>query len=1008
MTSPPMSLIGVLLLSFGMTASLAVYVTRPPRWAGAVAFSVSLAGVAAVSLSSAAALLSSNEIAKAFFIGLKYLGFWMVFSAWPIFILQYTDQARRVSTKLILALSIIPFIVVLMRWAEILSDSALFVSMTAERDLFRHLAVPWTLIYPAGIVYVYLVTVFGAVRMIWEALRAPELYRGQRYLLVAGSLVPLVGDFLSRSGLSPWPELDLTALSFSVTGILFSWAILRYRALNLMPIARGVVMESMSDAVIVLNPAEEIVDYNPAAFKLISPNGEKKKIIGESLASVLPIENPYHRANAPESEDIIEREANVVGVNGAPYQMGRSSLRDRHDYTIGTLIVLRDIVEETEFTELLHRELAERRRIESQLRRLNEELEQRVKERTRELENANVSLLGELQYRKKVDEALRKSEGRYALAIQGANDGIWDWDLQTNLVFYSPRWKAIFGYPEDAIGNDLIEWFSRIHPEDVGRVKSELDAHLNGDTDVFYSEHRILRGQGNYIWVLTRGLAVRDEEGKAIRIAGSLSDIDSRKNAENTLVFNALHDPLTGLPNRALCLDRIDGAIKRSARRPGYQFSVFYLDFDHFKSVNDTWGHSVGDKLMVVMSGRLTECIRATDSVARMGGDEFVILVEDLRATDEVHQVLERVQTKINEPFVIDGHAIYMTASIGVVSGNLHFDGADDILRCADVALYRAKASGRACAVEFESQMLENVVSRMRLENDLRLAVERREFVLHYQPIVTSDTMGVTILEALVRWNHPERGLLMPGSFISLAEETGLILPLGDWILREACRQLHEWNALLPAQRRIKMAINVSSKQFSDPQFYENLTSAIADMDVSPYDLMLEITESYLMDDPNIPELLHNIKKLGIGIQIDDFGTGYSSLSYLHQLPIDSLKIDRSFIVQLDAVPQLNSDGDSRMVGEEIVLTIINLAKELGLSVIGEGVETQHQADQLRHFGCNYMQGFLFHRPADAVNISQMLGVSGKMAGPDDEMNELRSFVNSDCAQNDFPNRCGC
>ncbi len=561
-------------------------------------------------------------------------------------------------------------------------------------------------------------------------------------------------------------------------------------------------------------------------------------------------------------------------------------------------------------------------------------------------------------------EALRRSEERYALAVRGANDGLWDWDLTTDRIYYAPRWKSILGYEDAQVGDSIREWFNRVNPLDVERVKAEVSNHLAGKTSHLESEHRMLHQDGTYRWVLTRGLAVRNDQGKVVRMAGSQSDITQRKSAEYRLQHDAFHDSLTGLPNRALLLDRLGQAVARTKRRPDSRFGVLFLDIDGFKHVNDSLGHQMGDQLLIAISRRLESCMREADTVARVGGDEFITLVDDVESTDVILSVPDRILESLRTPFLLDGHEVVVSASIGIALSGASELGAEDIVRNADIAMYRAKSRGKAGFIVFDEAMHASAVSRLRMESDLRQATKHGEFQLHYQPIVSLRTGKVRSFEALLRWYHPDRGVVYPDDFIALAEETKLILPIGLWVIRTAAEQLRKWQGQFLMNPPLSISVNLSCRQFLQPDLVHQVDRALLDTGLDPRCLNMEITESAIMEQvESASSAISKLKALGIKLSIDDFGKGYSSLSYLHQFPFDTLKIDRSFIGCI---------GDA---GEniEFARTIISLAKGLGLDVVAEGVETESQLFQLTDLGCHYGQGYSFSRPLSAEAAGALL-----------------------------------
>jgi diguanylate cyclase (GGDEF)-like protein/PAS domain S-box-containing protein len=579
-----------------------------------------------------------------------------------------------------------------------------------------------------------------------------------------------------------------------------------------------------------------------------------------------------------------------------------------------------------------------------------------------------VTACEDITQRKAAEEALRESEERYALAASGASDGVWDWNLRSGVAYFSSRWKGILGYGDDEVGRVPDEWLKRIHPEDLARVKAELATHLGARSPHLETEHRLLHQDGSFVWVLVRGLAVRDERGEAYRIAGSLTDISDRKKAEEQLIHDALHDPLSNLPNRAFFLTLLDRAIKRTRRRSDYLFAVLFVDLDRFKMVNDSLGHGVGDQLLAAISTRLKACVRPGDVVARLGGDEFTILLEDIRGVNDATRVAERIQAELKEPFVFDGHEVFTSASIGIALSTAGHDRPEYFLRDADTAMYRAKARGKARYEMFDEAMHVRAVAQLQLETDLRRALERGEFRVRYQPIVVLSTGQVTGFEALVRWQHSERGLIAPAEFIPLAEETGLIIPISRWVMEAACRQARAWIDQFPDQPDLSVSVNLSAKHFQQPDLVAQIQEVLKQAGLGPENLRLEITESVLMDEPESHvNVIRALQKAGIQVQIDDFGTGYSSLSYLQRFSVDTLKIDRSF---------LGESGESD--GWDIVETIITLAQDLGVTVIAEGVETEEQTARLKALRCEHAQGFLFREPVDAEAATAILAAQRK------------------------------
>ena len=465
---------------------------------------------------------------------------------------------------------------------------------------------------------------------------------------------------------------------------------------------------------------------------------------------------------------------------------------------------------------------------------------------------------------------------------------------------------------------------------------------------------------------LERRVNQRTKELKAV-VRQLRQEIAERRKIQQQLEYEVLYDSLTGLPNRTLLLERIDFTIAHAKRNPDYHYALLFIDLDRFKTVNDTLGHLAGDRLLIAVSRLLQKCLRENDLVARLGGDEFVILLDDIANFQDATLIGERIQQQLRSSFQIGGQSIFTSASIGIVFGSKNYSSASNLMRDADIAMYRAKDKGKARYEIFNREMYRETLKVAELEHNLRIALKKQEFVLHYQPIVALDSDRLVGFEALVRWLHPDRGCIAPNVFIPIAEDTGLIVELGEWLLKQACQQLHTWQkqyAHLPQIDSLKMSVNLASQQLQEPQFIAKLDQILQETGINGDCLRLEITESVLIEpEGNIQNILRKIKQRNIKLSIDDFGTGYSSLNYLRRFPIDNLKIDRSFI------EQMNLDRENL----EIVKIIISLAKTLGMDTISEGVETVEQLDYLKALGCEFGQGYLFAKPLPPEEISLIL-----------------------------------
>ena len=563
---------------------------------------------------------------------------------------------------------------------------------------------------------------------------------------------------------------------------------------------------------------------------------------------------------------------------------------------------------------------------------------------------------------KKTQNALKESEERYSLAAQGTNDGIWDWNLINDQLYLSPRWREMLGIPlsKDFIGN---QWMDLIHFEDRERVVAVLESHLCGETDHFETELRMKDSIRGFRWMLCRGLAFHDELGVPCRIAGSLTDITMGKVA----------DALTGLPNRVLFQDRVERAVEQLLRRPDRYFAVIYMDVDDFKLINDHMGHSVGDEFLVAVAQRLESAIRKFDSfVARLGGDEFAVVVEAIESAEDAICVAKRIHEEMNVPFRVGDREILTRASMGIAiaSQSRPFDGeqkltAELLVSQADAAMYRAKKQTSQAYCVFEPQMLDDNAMALEMGHELNMAIERDELSVHYQPIIdiaNSTTIG---FEALMRWEHPVHGCIPPGRFIPIAESNGLIIEIGEWILKQACMQVAQWAEELSVE--VMVSVNVSIRQIAKGEFLPIVKRVLRETGIPPHLLRLEVTETVLIQ--NTEEtigLLVSLRDLGIKIGIDDFGTGYSSLAYLHKMPVDVLKVDRSFVNCL-------TESEKH---QAIVKTILTLAESLKLQVVAEGIETPGQLALLRQMGCQMGQGFLFAKPCCADEAMKLISKS--------------------------------
>lgn len=558
---------------------------------------------------------------------------------------------------------------------------------------------------------------------------------------------------------------------------------------------------------------------------------------------------------------------------------------------------------------------------------------------------------------------LKESSERFRSAFDYAAIGMALVSVEGRWLLVNRSLCSLLGYTErELMATDFL---TITHPDDLHSALANIKNLLQGKIPTYQMEKRYIHKEGHEVWVLWSVSMARDAYNRSAHLIFQIQDITDRKRAEERLLHDAFHDALTNLPNRALFMDHLKLAIARSQRNEDHRFAVLYIDLDRFKIINDSLGHMIGDQLLVGTAQRLEAALRPGDTIARLGGDEFTVLLEDIKDDSDVIYIAERIQKELTLPFKLNEREVFTTVSIGIALSSKDYSRAEEMLRDADTAMYRAKSQGRASYEIFDKAMHAHAVKLLQLETDLRRAVERQEFCVYYQPIVALETNRLCGFEALVRWNHPECGFISPGDFIPVAEETGLIVPIGEWVLRESCRQMQRWQAILPADPPLFMSVNLSGKQFAQPDLINRVASILKETGMDARYLKLEITESVVMENiETATEMLRQLRSLGARISIDDFGTGYSSLSYLHRFPINTLKIDRSFVTKM-------ADNNENT---EIVRTIVVLAQNLGMDVVAEGVETKEQLELLRSLGCENGQGYYFSRPVDSENAAKFIG----------------------------------
>jgi|GEM_PF-1537738 len=576
-------------------------------------------------------------------------------------------------------------------------------------------------------------------------------------------------------------------------------------------------------------------------------------------------------------------------------------------------------------------------------------LDERVEERTQQLERALVTV--------------RETKERFELSVEGSRDGIWDWDKRSDAIHFSPRWREMLGL-EDWSGSALEDWVALVEPADRALFETEVQRHLDGASEHLDVEVRMRHADGSQRWMLCRALAQRDDEGRVVRVSGSLTDTTEVRRITEELHTLAHHDRLTGLANRVLFTEALEQEIDRVAERGGPGFAVLFFDFDRFKVINDSLGHDAGDAVLLQIAERFEATLGPNDLAARFGGDEFVVLLRFTSDDEEVERACTRFLDVMAEPYQVAGNEVSSTASIGFVVHRAGRVRSEDLIRDADAAMYQAKAAGKARYRAFDESMHLAAVHQLRIEQCLRQADFDSELRLQYQPIIALGTGEIEGFEALVRWASPELGLVRPDQFISIAEETGLIVPMGEWVLRTAAAQLVEWQAARPGRDTLFVNVNVSGRQLTHESFLPLLEEVQREYDFAARTLKVEITETTVVGSgDDAVATMERVRELGFPLAMDDFGTGYSSLSCLHSFPLDVLKVDKSFVQNLEENRQFSG----------VVQSIVSLAHHLGLTVVAEGVETPGQLVQLEVMGCESVQGYLFSKPLDARDATDFI-----------------------------------
>ncbi len=895
------------LASAAVLAALSFFAFRRRATPGATPFALLMLAGCQWKLAYALEMGAADLPAKVLWAKVGYLGLAALPLAWLAFALNYTGSGKRLLTPRNLALlSLVPLLTVGLTWTNGAHGLVWDSTRLDASGPFPAIEVDGGAWFWVNAAYSYLLVLAGTVLLARGFVRSSRVYRKRGAALLAGALVTWGGNALYIAGLSPLAHLNPSAVTFPVTGALFAWALFRLRLLDVLPVARDAVVEGMDDGVVVLDDRDVVVDLNPAASRILG--GRASEVVGRGASRIAPLGEAILAHDGP------------AGAGAGEMSMGEGA--DRRDYEValspfgtgrpaaGRLVVLRDVTA-----------------------------------------------------RKRAEEALRLRD--QAIAESGEGILITDPARPENPVVYANRgFERITGYPVDEmVGRScrVLQGPARDQPGLRG-LRSAV-----GEGREWSGVLRNYRRDGTPFWNRLSVSPVRDDEGRLTAFVGVMNDVTERQRLEQRLERQAFHDHLTGLPNRALFLDRAGHALARAARRGG-EVAVLFLDLDEFKVVNDSLGHEAGDRLLVSVAGRLRACLRPGDTVARLGGDEFVVLLED-DGRGEAPRVAGRIAGGLRRSFVLEGHEVSVTASIGVAFGDPARGDPGDLLREADLAMYRAKERGKARHEVFEEAMNARALERLRLEGDLRRAAAdpAQEFAVHYQPKVSLETGEIVGTEALLRWEHPERGLLFPEEFVALAEETGLIVPLGRWVLEEACRKTRGWQTRRPGGRPLEVGVNLSARQFRHEGLIGEVAGILKDTGLEHGTLDLEITEGVAMGDAGTTVgRLGLLKGLGVKLSVDDFGTGYSSLSYLKRFPVDHLKIDGSFVAGLGDDPK----------DETIVSNMVDLARGLGLQATAEGVETGEQLRRLRAMGCDVAQGYLFSEPLPAEAAAELLAAN--------------------------------
>ena len=923
-------LVAFLLLGALFCAYFAVYTVKQQWGMNALFVTALAAAVIIYALGYAGELLSRDLNSMLWFVRMEYVGIANLPALWLSLALFYTNRIRWLKRGRLWLLWIFPLVTLVAVYTN--SSHHLFYAATSvsESGLFPTFEFVRGPFYWLHVVYTY-GTFIGATLLLANRLRYSQLiYRKQIVLMLVASLVTIAMTVIRMIFLAPVFGLDIVPFALIISCLIMGWGIIRYQLTGINPIARDVLFEYQIDGAIVLDNQDHIVDFNPAAKEILQLPANA---IGQFLPALLPetIRTVFEKlAEAPTGLEIHTHQSSK-----RIFDLTRSPLYSRSRHCIGSLVVLHELTD----------------RIAAQ----------------RDLESLNRELTESIRQLKITEKALQASESQYRLLAENTNDVIWEMDLNGRFHYVSPSVERLRGFTAAEVMEQSFEEI--ISPGSRSLIMEHMQlavqyARTDQRIPLEFLEIEQPCKDGSTVWTEATAQLVFNEHGEPVRFIGVSRNIMERKRAELQLIHDATHDSLTGLPNRVYFMDRLEKALQSGHHQAEIFSAVLFLDLDEFKIINDSLGHLYGDLLLKAIGNRLRNCLSSSDTVARLGGDEFVILIENLKNIADVNPIAARIQSEIQQPYQLDEHRIHISASIGLIPSILQYDQPEDVLRDADIAMYRAKASGKAHYEIFEPLLLDHAISRREIENLLRQALEKNQFKLCYQPIFSLASTDIVGFEALLRLDGPELSDISPAVFIPIAEDTGLIGKIGGWALFEACATLKKWQQEYPQIDHHRISVNISGKQFSQPNFLDQVKHVLQATGLSPQSLALEITESvFIGNTTRTSSVFAALCDLGVQLQIDDFGTGYSSLRYIKHFPVGTIKIDQSFIKEVHLA---GKDAD-------LVHAIVLLANSLGMETIAEGIENQAQLDELLKFGCRRGQGHWLSRPLERQAIEQLL-----------------------------------